>query len=480
MSIPIDLPFLSELLGIPESIPLSTREMELRLQVFIDERGTCSPRMKDFISSLGNCFRLIGVRVLSEQEARPENGRFKPGVVIIAPGHYEDEDLAINSVSTLYNNIIVGIHDEPARLTPGSGPQEKLDAIVSRLAWDMVHISIYLDADSWTICTMNGGVVTLKGASPRPSDIRDTLVPKLTAQVVPPKSSDLELLPGTFPSEPEGFTQIAAEFRECARLWSDNDYLLTHTSRESLTYRSPLYQKIVARYLDQRSGMSYGFFAHQTPTATRPAEPVEHPGACRRNGYRVPVRIRGSWYLVEPAPVTVITTRSGCRKTDIDPSSDLLSITLDRGRITLRTPATSEESHPVRPSFDTLTILAHALGNAFAASLLQTIRPSWNFARSLEEHGASMTHWHGYPDDIPEFDGYFVHGQNNPPVSCSTPQSAVYSFLGKFDALEQALAANIPYQGDIHIEPNHGTNIIGSLSLSTTAARINRKSVELH
>ncbi|MCG8345205.1 MAG: hypothetical protein MI685_08635, partial [Chlorobiales bacterium] len=73
---------------------------------------------------------------------------------------------------------------------------------------------------------------------------------------------------------------------------------------------------------------------------------------------------------------------------------------------------------------------------------------------------------------VPE--GYFTHGSQNPPVSCSTPQSAAYSILGKIEALEQALREDRDYQGDIHIEPNHGTNIVGLLSLADTAALINR------
>ncbi len=471
---------LAYLLGIPSSTPLDTDEMRKRLRLFFLQAEKNSPRLQSFTDSLANACRLLDIAIVDESAAFDPEGRFKPGIVVIAPGTFSDERLAINRVSTLYNNIIVGIHDEPPPLTPSSSPQEKLNGIVGKLAWEMVHISIYLAAESWTVCTMNGGVVTFGSPGPRPSDVLETLVPKLTAQVVPPRPSDLDVRQGNLPADPATFRKISSDFAGSGKLWEQNDVLLTHTSRESLHYRSPFYRKIVARYLDRRSGMSYGFFARQLPCDAPPAiplrgEPETEPFLCRDGRYYVPVRFRGEWFLVEPVPVTVIATRSGCRKTRIDPETDLVALCLDRGRITLITPGNLPEGTISRPSFDTLTILSHALGNAFIAALLKTLEPAARFPGALALSGASMTHWHGYPDRaiIPE--GYFLHGLDNPPVSCSTPQSAAYSLLGKIEALEQALGEGRRYRGDVHIEPNHGTNIVGLLSLEQTAERINVK-----
>ncbi|HHE32875.1 MAG TPA: hypothetical protein ENL07_09720, partial [Chlorobaculum parvum] len=126
-----------------------------------------------------------------------------------------------------------------------------------------------------------------------------------------------------------------------------------------------------------------------------------------------------------------------------------------------------------RPSFDTLTIIAHAVGNTMIASILRTLRPDSRFPKLLERFGSGMTHWHHYPDDdmIPK--GYIKHGKENPPVSCSTPQSAAYSLLGKLEALERALEAGTDYRGDVHIEPGHGTNVVGAATLSDMAEFLN-------
>ncbi len=483
MSNSISLASLDHLLGISPTTPLATADMRAKLMVTFVSAIDNTPRLQCFISSLMNACNVLGIQVLDEREACRPDGMFKPGIVIIAPGAFSDELLAINRVSTLYNNIIVGVHDEQPPLTAASSPQEKLDKIVGKLAWDMVHLSIYVTGDSWTICTMNGGVVRFEGSCPLPSDVLKTLVPKLTAQVVPPKSSDLDHKPGTLAA---GLKDIVNDFTTCSRLWSSNPFLLTHTSRETLAYRSPLYRKIVARYLDQRSGMSYGFFARQQPVSAPralllkesgcfPSEPElrNTPLLSVENKHYVPVLLMNEWFLVEPVPVSVITTRSGCKKTSLDPETDLVGLSLDKGTITLLTPRGLPDSTVSKPSFDTLTILAHALGNAFIASILQKIRPSWQFPEMLARTGASMTHWHGYPEKSFTHKGYYSHGEDNPPVSCSTPQSAAYSLLGKIEALEKALQKNHGYQGDIHIEPNHGTNIVGLLSLSETATLVN-------
>ena len=466
---------LQHLLGIAPDTPMSIDGMCQRLRFVIYPAPDLSARLEEFCLSLCATMNSLGIAARSPEEAAGGDGRFVAGTVIFAAGTFPDELLAINRVSTLYNNIIVGIYDEPPPLTPDSLPQERLDAIVGRLARDMVHLLIFVTDRSWTICTMNGGVVTFNTPSPRREDVRSTLVPKLTAQVVPPRAEDIEIRKEKLHTGTAVFKAVAEDFLQCSALWNSNGSLLSHTSTAGLEYRNSFYKRIVARYLDQRSGMSYGFFARQMPVTTRPArimqsnEPSELEG---KRGEWVEIFIAGKRFLVEVPEVSVITTRSGCKKHDLDPQRDLVEIGLANGRAWLKTPE-GVSSGVVKPSFDTLTILAHALGNAFAASLLQTLRPNAPFGRQLAREGASMTHWHDYPalDLIPE--GYYLHGSENPPVSCSTPQSAAYSLLGKIEALEEAFKNKAEYHGDVHIEPHHGTNIVGTLSLTHTAMLLN-------
>jgi hypothetical protein len=470
MSNSINSSSLHDLLGIPLDTPLSIDEMCGRLHPVFYPAPALSVRLEQFCNALVAAMQSLGIPVCSSDDALGGDGRFAPGTVILAPGDFPDHLLAINRVTTLYNNIIVGIYDEPAPLTRDSSPQQRLDAIVGRLARDMVHILIYVTDQSWTICTMNGGVVTFPTPFPLQEDVRCTLVPKLTAQVVPPRAEELDIMHGELHTGTAEFETVAADFMQCSALWSNNAALLTHTSTKGLDYRSAFYQRIVARYLDHRSGMSYGFFASQRPVAVQPALFYSGEGL-------LPVRLQGHNFFIPVPQIRVITTRSGCRKNHLDPKRDLVEIGLiqrnGKGRAYLKTPAGSSPEMVAKPSFDTLTILAHALGNALAASILMTLNPESGFPFHLARFGASMTHWHDYPDlsQLPE--GYYLHGGSNPPVACSTPQSAAYSLLGKIAALEVAIEQGTEYRGDVHVEPNHGTNIIGILSLAETALLLN-------
>jgi hypothetical protein len=235
-------------------------------------------------------------------------------------------------------------------------------------------------------------------------------------------------------------------------------------------------------FLDQRTGMSYGFFARQLPMTVRPAQELAtlngKLGSLDWDNASVQfvedrqyvcIRLNGHAYVVEVPEVWVMSTRSGCKKTNINPRRDLVRMGLSRGRVIFETPAGITSSDDCKPSYDTITILAHALGNALIASILMTIDPKSEFPSILRDKGITLSHWHDYPqrNDIP--DGYYMHGTKNPPVSCSTPQSALYSLLGKFTALKQSLDAGTPYLGDVHIEPHHGTNMVGCLSLYDVA-----------
>jgi hypothetical protein len=471
MNYPFSPATFHHLLGIAEETPLSLDEMCEELRCVLYPAQSMTTRLERFSLALAEAMRSLGIAVEPYCESSLVKGRFQPGTVILAPGTFTDCELAINKVSTLYNNIIVGIYDEQPPLSEDALPQQRLDAIVRKLARDMVHILVYVTENTWTICTMNGGVVTFSTPVPLKEDIRSTLVPKLTAQVVPPKTEDLDFRQGLLQQASPEFRAAAADFLSGSNAWAATGMLLTHTSTDGLDYRNDFYRKIVARYLDRRSGMSYGFFARQLPLKAKPAIPGN--GNEKPCEGMVPVRI-GEQIMMVPVPdVRVLTTRSGCRKHSLDIDTDLVEIGIENGCAYLKTPAGLPENMVTRPSFDTLTILAHALGNAFVASILNTLRPGSLFTKMLEKRGASMTHWHGYPDcdNLPE--GYFVHGSGNPPVSCSTPQSAAYSLAGKIEALEQAMESDKEYLGDVHIEPNHGTNIVGVLSLGQTAMQLN-------
>ncbi len=115
-------------------------------------------------------------------------------------------------------------------------------------------------------------------------------------------------------------------------------------------------------------------------------------------------------------------------------------------------------------------MLTHAVGNVIVSALQKTLTPGAGaLADSLDEDGPTASHWHGYVQPGVAPAGFASHGVDNPPVSCSTPQSAVYALVGKLRAFEAALAAGAPFAGDVHVEPHHGTNLVGAVSLVDAA-----------
>jgi len=227
--------------------------------------------------------------------------------------------------------------------------------------------------------------------------------------------------------------------------------------------------------------MSYGFLVKQLPTEIEPAvEKSSAPDYLKSHNWdQEPVaEFDDQFYLrleqpnrewiVKLPDVWLLSTRSGCNKTDLNPKKDILRLGLHDGQITLDTPPKSSKEE-CRPSYDTYAILAHAVGNVLTASMIMADDPNAIFPNALINDGLSISHWHGYPDKTYPLPGYITHGEENPPVSCSTPQSAAYAFVGKLKSLDLFPEPIGQYRGDIHIEPHHGTNISGAMTLTESA-----------
>jgi hypothetical protein len=220
--------------------------------------------------------------------------------------------------------------------------------------------------------------------------------------------------------------------------------------------------------------MSYGFLCRQFPLAVTPAVELDHAHQMLRridweqkdfievdDQMLVAAKLADKRFILRIPDVTVLCTRSGCDKAKLDPSKDLVTLTLSKGRVILGLANGLPDGSDCQPSFDTLIILAHAVGNAILASILATINPNSKFFLALTHQGLAIVHWHGFVDATTLPEGYYMHGNSNPPVSCSTPQAAIFGLQGKLAALRKSIADGKEYMGEAHIEPSHGTNMCG-------------------
>lgn len=465
-------------------MPLTENEMAKSLTVTFHPVYQRTERLNQFSEKLKKAFIDLGVNVIPYEEALidGEEEKVKSGIVIVAQGEEPDDDLAIRKVSSLYHNPIVGIYDSPPPIPKNPTLQETLDSIVGVLAWNLTHVPIFVEDDKWTICTMNGAVIECGNWSSPKHDILNSLIPKLSAQVVPPKREEIVYRENKLDAQKQGYEPYINDFMSAAQIWHDNGLMLAHTSIEDLDYRNRFYKRIVSQYLDHRTGMSYGFLVRQLPLDLKPATKLsdaqsvfrEHDWDQRsvlpmNDSHYVKIHQFGKDWVVEIPDVWLLSTRSGCNKTDLNPQKDILRLGLHKGEITIDVPPEIGKK-ACRPSYDTFAILAHAVGNVITASILLSISPNSRFSKVLQEDGLSISHWHGYPDREFPLDGYVIHGEENPPVSCSTPQSAAYAFSGKLKSLNLFDDNFKSYRGDIHIEPHHGTNITGCMSLEESAA----------
>ena len=473
----------ASLLKLSPSVPLKAKQMANSLSVTFYPPHESSPRLERFVSRLTRSFLELGVNVVPFDEAflPPRKEKLRPGIVVIEQGEGQTQDLAVHRVTSLNKNPIVALYDRSAPVHGKASLQEKLDSIVEVLAWNLIHVPIFVEDDRWTICTMNGGIVECENEDDLKNDVLHTLIPKLTAQVVPPTRSEVTFREDALDVEGEGLLPYVEDLIESTRIWRENGLMLSHTSVDNLTYRDSYSRRIVSSFLDNRTGMSYGFLARQLPMQVKPAIPrlaagsefqsanwKEHPVQTINGDQYGSVFVGQEQWFVPISDVWVIGTRSGCDKTRIEPLRDIVRLGLNNGELVFDIPvgvATSD----CRPSYDTHAIIAHAAGNAIVASILKALDRNPVFAEVLSDSGLSLSHWHGFVHENEAPGGYYRHGKTNPPVSCSTPQSAIYSLIGKLKALDQCLREGGEFRGDIHVEPHHGTNISGCMSLTETA-----------
>ncbi len=466
---------IARIIGCKSPVALTPHDMARSLRVAFYPSFNSNEKLERFLATLRAIFIRAGVNVVSYDDALREgnNRHVGKGIVLIAPGDGEPGNLAIDHVASLTENTVVGVY---CGERPGIGEnrlQRRIDTLVGALVWHMVHVIIYIDDESWTICNMNGAIDTFSLEQLEDRALY-SLIPKLAAPVIPPQRGDFTIQKDVFEPTVPKYQVSVHDILTGSVLWGESGLLASQTRLDELTYRNYKYKRIAGAYLSSRTGMSYGFLSRQLPLAVTPAIDLDDAHKMLRrmdweqkdfieiDDYMlVAAKLRGKRFVLRIPEVTVLCTRSGCDKTRLDPAKDLMTLTLSKGRVLLGLARGLPEGSDCQPSFDTLIILAHAVGNAILASILAKIKPDSKFTLALKHQGLAITHWHGFIDSTVLPEGYYLHGNNNPPVSCSTPQAAIYALMGKLDALQKSIAEGNEFMGDAHVEPSHGTNMCG-------------------
>jgi hypothetical protein len=469
----LNISAVQHLLGIHRVVPLTHSEMIEKARVTFFPAKGYTPQLTEFMGKLRRGFETLGVKVLEFEEALAagEKGKVARGVAIIAGGDLEEGQLPIDFVPSLSENIIIGVYDRPSPINKSKILQERIDVMIGDMAWDVTQVAIYLGDGGWTVCTMNGAMILLSDREEDVAEgIRQVLLAKMAGQVLPPRIAEFEVRLGGFDPFDDRDDDAVADMVNCGARWEETRLFVYQTALGRLKFRNKFYRRLISAFVDNRTGMSYGFIVRQLPVECSPA--LSEKEATEQTGFSdwetgcyhevgdkayVCLEVSGERLIVPVPDVWVLGTRSGCVKTRLDPSHDILRTGLSRGRFILESPKGLEVE--VKPSYDTGVIMAHALGNALVGSLLARLQPESKFLRMLRSNGLGLAHWHGYLATENHPPGYAVYGKDNVPFPCSTPQSAILALECKLAAFQQQFDATSDYEGDIHVEPHHGTNM---------------------
>lgn len=513
---------LETILGIDEPVTTDPEEMarELRMTTFPMDLDEASERERAFAERLAEVFDDLGVEMVPFEDTltgppigrafrwlrkgaietlknplRAFNGggdsyaemttpslkvimdmrwgdKIEPGTSVLAAGDGRTGNLPVDYMSDFRDVTILTVIDRPDDVEEGMPFTDHYETAIELFCYYMTNVVVGVDDDQWFIYNFNGSHPFYDRDGDLEEQLLRSLIPKLAAPIRPPKLSSFDVREEAFDPTDVEHAPIVDEIVASGALLEESDLYPPGMDLEQIPWRNAFYRWAQKIHLDERTGMSYGFLARQLPTETArvvPAEDapdelgVEVPpaGQVDRAGDRLVATLdtpEGPLSLTVPT-VRVMTLRSGCDKTNPDPDTDLVKLGLDHGQMIMETPIGTRIEEGYRPSFDTKVILAHGVGNAIVASVLEHLRDDAPFARQLTEEGMALAHWHGYPNPEHVPDGWHVHGADEPPVSCGTPQSGLFALQGKLDAFQRALAEDLPFRGDVHIEAQHGTNL---------------------
>ncbi len=396
--------------------------------------------------------------------------KIKKGISVIVLGEQDSNNLPMQYIYSFKDNSVITILDFPKNITSESTFHNHFDTALSLFAHNMTNIVIGVDKEKWLLYNFNASHPVFPLEENFKENILQALIPKIVAPIRPYLLSEFVISKEHFDVIDDSYKNQVVDLVKGALIFSRTKLYPEGKKIDTLPFRNDFYRWIGKLHLDNRNGMSYGFLAVQLPGEIYPLisevdfhkmiswETLENYVFHKDNLY-VKVNLDKGCYWLRVPDVWVLSQKSGTDKTHVNPKKDLIKLGLSNGKMFLESQYDSVIDNDYKTSFDTQVILAHAVGNAIIANILNHINPKSEFLQRYLDKGISISHWHGYihPEHVQA--GFFVHGVANPHVACSSPQSAIYALDGKLASFIESLESKIEYKGDIHIEPHHGTNI---------------------
>ncbi|HEX3034236.1 MAG TPA: hypothetical protein VHT73_03760 [Thermodesulfobacteriota bacterium] len=370
------------------------------------------------------------------------------------------DDFTAKYVQDPYNTQIITLMPlDPEFADESTNYDRKINIGLQNLIRTMSEIVIGVSEDKYSIINMNLSDSTFSNQE-LDKFIVNSLIPKMYAPIQPPVLNRFER--GEYDPDESPY---ARQLVNLGKQLKDTD-LFPSGSKFSERITRLSHRDVVEKILEGRTGVSYGFIAvaeepkyYDGPKEITQAEwdallPVDGQSnnTIRQNDksrWYVRTKIRGKEIYQQVPDIWVVTSRSGCDKTNLDPKGDVVRIGLIKGKLYLQTPyGVNLNRRDIRPSFDTYVILSQAISAAL-------------YLPELIQEGMPIVHFHGYPN--PEWFNTkeCYAGAQNPSMPCGTIEAALLNYSGIYEL------ANLN-GGDMEllclVEADHGVNILGPSS----------------
>ena len=421
---------------------MGLRSVKRKVNAVIDVKKKLSP-IRWFLSKIAeNLYRLARKDSLSVSSILKMSGWA--------------DDFTVGYLQDPYNTQVITIMSlDPAFENEDTTYDEKISIGLKNLIANMSEIVIGVSHSKFGITNMN-----LSDSIYTHDQLDDfvlySLIPKIYAPIKPPvltRFAVSEYDPQEF-EYAKKLSALGADLKSTDLFPAGSKFV---DAIKRLSHRD-----VANKILDGRTGVSYGFIALAEPPGYVGDKYIDEnmwnslQEIPNYNADEVRAASDDRWYVksilgdgtvYQQVPdIWIVTSRSGCDKTNLNPDSDIVRIGLVKGKLHLEIPRGVDLGRKdIRPSFDTYVILAQALSSAL-------------YAPSLIEKEMSILHFHGYPD--PCWFGVSEHhaGARNPSLPCGTVEAALLNY----SAVYETAAKN---GSDIKllclVESDHGVNVLG-------------------
>ncbi|NIP31264.1 MAG: non-ribosomal peptide synthase [Candidatus Dadabacteria bacterium] len=366
------------------------------------------------------------------------------------------DDFTVGYVQDPYNTQVITIMPlDPEFEDINTTYDEKITIGLRNLISNMSEIVIGVSFRNFAIINMNLSDSIYKNDQLN-SFVYNSLIPKMYAPIKPPILN--RFIIGEYDPEETGFAEKLAQFGRDLK----NTELFPAGSKFVDKIKRQSHRDVLHKILDGRTGVSYGFIALvEEPkyigkkNIKKPEwdglEPVEGYDELtvrknKKDRWFIKTVIKDKEIYQQVPDLWLVTSRSGCDKTNLNPKSDIVRIGLVKGKLHLEIPKGVDlNRRDIRPSFDTYVILCQALSTAL-------------YAPSLVKEGMPILHFHGYPDPNWFAESEHHAGANNPSLPCGTIEAALLNYSAIY---ETANKNGTDIKLLCLVESDHGVNILG-------------------